>query len=198
MRPNTPHLVVTTKASICYGAHFYASSTLRSTCHGILHTFIACSLLTNTEHTKASRELLRRLLMFYYKAFLSDYAVDGPSGKAMSSQYKGDIPDIFTFDGLIDILSLCNLMELGNVIHYETYTDKGMNSFERRRMITGRTFSRLVKSWLAANIEIHHLHEYPSPVSFEDDIFYPYLASQASALLSYKACAPQHWGPRTR
>lgn len=190
MQPNTPHLVLTPKASICHGGHFYSSSTLRSTCHGIFHTFIACSLLTNTEHTRASRELLRRFLYFYHKAFLSDYVVDGPAGKAMSPDYKGIIPDIFTFDGLLDVLSLCNLMELGNVIHHETYTEDGMKPSEMQRMIRGRAFSQLLRSWLEANIEIHHPQELPSLRSLDKDLFYPYLASQAVALLHYKKRAP--------
>lgn len=190
MRPNTPHLVVTPQASICHGSHFYASSTLRSTCHGILHTFIASSLLTNTEHTTASRELLRRLLGFYLKAFLSGYVVVGPAGKTIAPKYKGNIPDIFTFDGLLDVLSLCNLMDLGNIIHYKTYTAEGMSSSERRRMITGRVKAREVRDWLAANIEIHHPSASPSLKSLDQDVVYPYLCSQAVALVHYKKRAP--------
>lgn len=190
MRPNTPHLVLTPEASICHGGHFYASSTLRSTCHSILHTFVASTLLTNTEHTAASRELLRRLLCFYCKAFQSDYVIEESAEKMMSPAYKGNIPNVYTFEGLIDVLSLCNLMEMGNIIHYKTYTRDGMSSSERRRMIAGRAIARQVRSWLAANVEIHHLHDIPNLRSLEQDVFYPYLSSQVAALLHYKRRAP--------
>lgn len=190
MKPNTPHLVLTPQASICHGGHFYASSTLRSSCHGILHTFIACSLLTNTEHTTASRELLRRLLGFYSKAFFTDYVTIHPTGKTINRKYRGHIPDIFTFDGLLDVLSLCNLMELGNVIHYKTYTTEGMGSSERRRMIMGRIISHQVREWLAANIEIYDPSATTILRSLDRDVFYHYLGSQAAALVHYRKHAP--------
>lgn len=190
MRPNTPHVVMTPEASICHGGHFYASSTLRHTCHGILHTFVACSLLTNTEHTTASRELIGRILFFYYKVFQKDYVAHGPSGKTISPRYRGNIPDIFTFEGLLDVLSLCNLMELGNIIHYKTYTSDGINAEERRKMIAGRACGHQVRKWPAANIEIHHPHETPSLRSLDRDVFYIYLSSQVASLLHYKMRAP--------
>lgn len=130
------------------------------------------------------------MLAFYSKAFQTDYVVDGPAGKAISPVHKGNIPDIFTFDGLLDVFSLCNLMEMGNIIHYKTYTEKGMTLLERRRMIKGRVFSRRVRGWLAANIEIYHPDNHLSPASLEQDVFYPYLASQVAALVSYKKRAP--------
>jgi hypothetical protein len=190
MRPNTPHLVLTPKAAICHGGHFYASSTLRHTCHGVLHTFVACSLLTNTEHTTASRELLRRLLFYYCKAFLSDYLDNGSTGNGISDDYKGNIPDIFTFEGLLDVLSLCNLMELANVTHYKSYTDEGIGTSERHKMITGRACARKIRKWLAANVEIHDPHDVSSLRSLDNDVFYPYLASQTAALVHYKMRAP--------
>lgn len=190
MKPNTPHLVVTPQSSICHGGHYYATSTIRQTCHGIMHTFVACSLLTNTEHTTASRELLRRILFFYFKAFRSNYVVDGPTGKTMSSYYKGNVPDIFTFEGLLDVLSLCNLMELGNIIHHQTYAQGGLDDSERVKMILGRACARQVRKWLETIVEIHHPHEVPSLRSLEQDVFYPYLCSQTASLLHYKKRAP--------
>lgn len=186
MKPNTPHLVLTPTASICHGGHFYPASNLRDIFSCVAHTFTAGSVTTNTEHTSSSRELLQRILYFFLKSFLSNYIIDGPTGKTMSPQYRGNIPDIFSFQGLLDVLSLCNLMELGNVMHYMTYTEKGMDVQQRWRMIAGRVVSRKVKSWLGTVIEIHHPENVPSMKSLEDDVIYPYLCSQVAALLHYK------------
>lgn len=65
MRPNTPHAVYTPDHAICMGGHFYATSTMQSTMFGIIHTFVAGSLLTNTEHL-VSRNLIRRVALFYH------------------------------------------------------------------------------------------------------------------------------------
>lgn len=81
-------------------------------------------------------------------------------------------------------------MELGNIIHYKSYTTEGMGSSERRRMITGRILSQQVRDWLAANVEIYHLSATPSLKSLDQDVFYPYLGSQVAALLHYRKNAP--------
>lgn len=108
----------------------------------------------------------------------------------MNPRYKGKVPDVFTFNGLLDILSICNLMELGNVIHYKSYTQDGLSSTERANVVQGRVFARQVRCWLRNSVEVHHPSETPSLRSFDDDVFYPYLASQAAALRNYKKRAP--------
>jgi hypothetical protein len=96
----------------------------------------------------------------------------------ISDDYKGNIPDIFTFEGLLHVLSLCNLMELANVIHYKSYTDEGIGTSERHKMITGQACAQKIRKWLAANVEIHDPHDVSSLRSLDNDVFYPYLAAQ--------------------
>ena len=66
MRPGTPHAVVTFKASICHGGHFYAMSTIRNTIYGIMHTLVGSNILTNAEHTMDSHMLLQWLVSYVY------------------------------------------------------------------------------------------------------------------------------------
>lgn len=66
MRPNTPHVVFTPDHSICLGGHFYATSTLRETLYGTMHSFIAGDLTTNIEHTKDAFMLLSRMVAFFH------------------------------------------------------------------------------------------------------------------------------------
>ncbi|KAF8228271.1 hypothetical protein L208DRAFT_1050222, partial [Tricholoma matsutake] len=51
MHPGTPHTVITITPSICHGGHCYAASTIQETCISFMITFVANSLLTNTDHT---------------------------------------------------------------------------------------------------------------------------------------------------
>ena len=87
MRPNTPHVVFTAEHSVCMGGHFYATSTLRDTCYGMFHTFIAGSIVTNAQHTKQAFMLLSRMVAFFESHFLttsnsgSDENMDSDIGK---------------------------------------------------------------------------------------------------------------------
>jgi hypothetical protein len=86
MRPNTPHVVFTAEHSVCFGGHFYATSTLRDTCYGMFHTFVAGSIMTNAQHTKNAFMLLSRLIAFFESHFLgsnnihSELDLDDDSG----------------------------------------------------------------------------------------------------------------------
>jgi hypothetical protein len=71
MRPNTPHVVFTAEHSVCLGGHFYSTTTLKDTCYGMYHTFVAGSIVTNAQHTKEAFMLLSRLLAFFENHFLS-------------------------------------------------------------------------------------------------------------------------------
>ena len=62
MRPNTPHAVVTPVPTIVRGGHFYASSTIRDTVYGVLHTFARGMEITNSDNQAACFLLLARLV----------------------------------------------------------------------------------------------------------------------------------------
>jgi len=75
MRPCTPHLVLTPlEPTICSGDQFFATATMRPTCHGILHGFAAGRNITNITHAKATHEMLRRYVTRIIHA--SDHPAD--------------------------------------------------------------------------------------------------------------------------
>jgi hypothetical protein len=47
------------------GGHYYATSTLRDTCYGIIHSFAAGGLVTNSSHSDEAFLLLSRIVAFY-------------------------------------------------------------------------------------------------------------------------------------
>jgi len=69
MRPNTPHVVITTGNSIVYGGHFYSSSNLQDTFYGIVHCLMANNFITNNDHVE-SRRLLMRMMQYFYKCYV--------------------------------------------------------------------------------------------------------------------------------
>jgi hypothetical protein len=64
MLPNTAHFVYGLENSICYGGHFYSTLVMQRTLHGVVHSFMLDTFITNTSHPP-SRQLLRRILVFY-------------------------------------------------------------------------------------------------------------------------------------
>lgn len=76
MRANTPHAVFTPEHSICHGGHFYATSTMRDTFFGVVHTFMSPNALTNTDHPAHSL-ILRRIAAFYHEALVKQEIEDG-------------------------------------------------------------------------------------------------------------------------
>jgi hypothetical protein len=64
MRPGQPHFVYGPEHTIAYGGHFYASCLMQDTLQSVVHNFVLSNFITNTSH-HASRELLRKLLLFF-------------------------------------------------------------------------------------------------------------------------------------
>jgi hypothetical protein len=57
--------VFTLEPSVCRGGHYYATTTLRDTCYGIMHSFASGNICTNTQHTVEAFDLLSRMVSFY-------------------------------------------------------------------------------------------------------------------------------------
>lgn len=70
MRPSTLHAVLGTDSSIVLGRHFYAASTIRRSCFGIVHTFAMEVGITNTLHDDDTRSLLRQFMALWYRHFV--------------------------------------------------------------------------------------------------------------------------------
>jgi hypothetical protein len=94
------------------------------------------------------------------------------------------VPDIKTFEGLLDVLSLCNLMELANIINPKMYGGNSMNR-ERHAMIYGRQIARNLIETIFSVYEL--VDENNKAVSPKSRLILPYLAQQAKCLLTYKA-----------
>jgi hypothetical protein len=84
------------------------------------------------------------------------------------------------FDGIHDVFSLCNLVEMANIVHPSTYSKEGLCPSERLEMIRGRALSQAVVGWVISNYEIED-----SEVTTES-FYWKYLAHQARAVCNAK------------
>ena len=147
MRPNTPHAVLTIEHSICYGGHFYVMSCMTDTLFGMTHAFVADSYITNTHHTK-SRLLLRRMVIFVYQGLVEQaleddgmcfYAKPLPVLSAFCLDPDVEhLPNPAKMDSLMDLISLCIIGVLINVLDFRTYTHRAagekMSEFEKEQL----------------------------------------------------------------
>jgi len=70
--PNTPYFLYSTLNTVCSGGYFFATSTLRDSCYGLLHDFIRGP--PDLRHGYPGPDawtLLRRLVHFYHKNLLA-------------------------------------------------------------------------------------------------------------------------------
>ena len=127
MRPNTPHFVVTPESAICHGGHFYAMSTIQDTVFGIYHTFVAGRNITNTEHTEDACLLLQRLIIHIHNVLVKCSPHLNQPAKPAASH----IPNVSTFQGVVDLFMLCIVMELGDLINPLAYWKKYQCNHDR-------------------------------------------------------------------
>jgi hypothetical protein len=92
------------------------------------------------------------------------------------------VPDVSTFEGLHDLFSLLNIVELSNVLHFGTYVVPSLPAFERKEMIHGRLKAREIVQWVLQN------YTFAGGDSIET-FYWSYLAYQARALLNSKRFA---------
>ena len=130
MRPGVPHFVFGPEDAICYGGHFYTTSLMQMTLQSLVHSFVVGDFVTNITH-HPSRSLLRRIVLLSHIGLVEDrFQPTGMVGSlfqwidltpSTDIEYP-HIPDINTFDGVLDLLSGCILAILGNVLDFRTYS----------------------------------------------------------------------------
>ena len=191
MRPNTPHAVFTPEPSICHGGHFYSTSTMQDTMFGIVNTFMNPSALTNTDHPPHAI-LLRRIAAFYHESLVKQQVRDG----------VGHLPNLTSIDGVLDLLTFCNMMIMANVLDSRTYEPatgstkelmdlhdvNAIPAKERQQMAYARGRCWDILRWFFNKYEI-----YDKELDFAIDGFHEigmgYLAHQGTTILDFKKMA---------
>ena len=89
------------------------------------------------------------------------------------------VPDLSTFEGIHDLFTLCNVIELANAAHPDTYEPPGIPAPDRMLMLHARKQSREIVTWVVANYEFEGQHSI-------DWFYWRYLAYQSRALCRAK------------
>ncbi|KJA20592.1 hypothetical protein HYPSUDRAFT_142053, partial [Hypholoma sublateritium FD-334 SS-4] len=122
MMPGQPHFVFGYAHSICLGGHYYLTSHMQKTLQALVHSFVLHRFLTNTSHP--TRVLLRRMVLFYHMGLIEDEISE-------SDPAASHLPKIDTIDGLMNLLSACVLVILGNVLDFRTYRAPTQEEFKK-------------------------------------------------------------------
>lgn len=189
MRPNTPHFVVTPESAICHGGHFYAMSTIQDTVFGLYHMFVASKKVTNTEHSHDAHLLLRRMVTYLHYVLVKR----GSKLDLSTPPPTPHIPDVSTFEGVLDLLMLCVVMELGDLINPLAYRKKyrhgPKHDYDRLCTIHARGLSRDLRLWWCAR----YMFLDPEKESSIDGglVFKTLLSQHIAALISYKTMAEE-------
>jgi hypothetical protein len=98
------------------------------------------------------------------------------------------LPDPSSFHGIMDILTLSILMELGNVVSFWSYqaTESSESLHERGRMIHARACARELVEWVFSRFELYDPLDPSTPVDGKVDAYWTYLVHHAQLLVAYK------------
>src|SRR6266545_1950929 len=130
MRPGVPHYVYGVENTIIHGGHFYCASQMQATVESLVHTFILSNIILNTFH-HPSRELLCRIVIFWALRLLQHpSSANGIIGTCFSfhllinfsDDEHSHLPNVHTFQSLMDLISSCALAVLGNVLDFRIYS----------------------------------------------------------------------------
>jgi hypothetical protein len=178
MRPATVHFVVTPESAICHGGHAYAMSTMMNTVQGIFATFVGSSVLTNTEHTKPTRHLLERMLIYRHDSLI------------MTSDSEDELSD-YDIDSdhinVHDLLALCVLGEFGEILSPHSY-NQPLDMHEQIFSMYARGCARNLVAWMDQHPE--HFATADGKLS-PGDAFWDMMENCTRTLVEYK-----RWGEK--
>ncbi|PPQ97599.1 hypothetical protein CVT26_002398 [Gymnopilus dilepis] len=113
-RANQPRALYCKDSAIIRGGYFYLTGLMRATSYGIMRNFLS-GMCPPVVHQRYFPRLLRSIADFYRLGLLE--CKINPLDKCYEH-----LPKVHTFEGLSDLLSLCNLLVLANVLDPRTYS----------------------------------------------------------------------------
>jgi hypothetical protein len=149
--------------------------TIQETCYKNFQVFVSGQLNHNSSSLyEDSRRLLIRILIYLHQVYTVHYF----SANSPENNYH-QAPDVFRFDGILDVLTVVNAILLMNVIDPREYgKNKPKTTRERGETLHAQQCAYEIIQWLAGNFILQG-----TITETVDGIFYKYLAHQVKALL---------------
>ncbi|KAL0571279.1 hypothetical protein V5O48_010684 [Marasmius crinis-equi] len=192
IRPCTPHYVLTLENSLCHVAHFLCASTITDTCFSVFHTFTHRKSIANQD-VVARRISFPRMMCFWHDRLLSgqDYFSRPPGTFVVD-----DIPILSSMSGVMDFLSLYNLIQIGSLIWKERYVKKGegMDKTVLLMYELARERGEQILEWLDKNVVIHIVKGDTQDYTIHEDDLPPYKSRLLAIRDEYliRQCASLH------
>jgi hypothetical protein len=164
-------------------------STIQDTVFGLYHMLVASKRVTNTEHSQDAHLLLRRMVTYLHNVLVR-HGSKLDSSTALPTPH---IPNVSTFEGVLDLFMLCIIMELGDLINPLAYKKKHRHGrdHEHDRLCTihARGLARDLRHWWCAR----YMFFDPEQALLIDGglVFDDLLSQHISALISYKTMAEE-------
>jgi hypothetical protein len=162
---------------------------MQDTMFGIVNTFTSPDALTNTDH-RPHGILLRRIAAFYHDILVKKRIEDG--------EYElGHVPNLTSFEGVLDLFTFCNLIILANVLDCRTYEPgpggvkdedhdvNGIPAKERYEMAYARGRCWDIFRWFFSKYEIFE-KESGLAIDGFTEVAMRYLSDQGSTILEFK------------
>ncbi|KAL0058437.1 hypothetical protein AAF712_014898 [Marasmius tenuissimus] len=193
MPPNTPHIVVTVEDSIVEGGHFFCSSTIQKTCFGLFHACVALSHVTNNTHETA-RYVLANISNYWSHTIINSQKYHAALDSRVFDPTL-DTPILTTNNGLLDFITLSNVMSLGTALcseHYDVLVLDGEEKRKAQLKLSGDWIPLYSKACLLAQEALDWFHQHFNVVSSSsgedcwDDLRYGYLVDQARTLINHR------------
>jgi len=102
-----------------------------------------------------------------------DWSLDDP---------RWHLPDLASFDGILNVCSLFFLLELGNALAPWSYGEK--NNTERHRLMYARKRARILRHWFFNHYKL--LDKNNNIVDYKRAFYWPYLLQITCVLVGYK------------
>ncbi|KAJ3499945.1 hypothetical protein NLJ89_g10004 [Agrocybe chaxingu] len=121
LRPNTPHMIYFAADSICHVSHFYATSTMQDSFVAILQSFVLGEHISDAARPR-TRRFIQRLIHFYHRSYVQEKVPED------DDEDLGHLPHLNTYASVFDVVAVCVLGILANVLDPRTYVYPGQKT----------------------------------------------------------------------
>lgn len=102
------------------------------------------------------------------------------------------LPDLDTCDGVLDLMTVCILTEMANVLNMKTYTEEKMSHAGRVECRAARAKTRHLMEWFFCTYELID-EETQQTLDARDDVYWAYMARVAKCVDDSMDAAPEGW-----
>ncbi|THV05924.1 hypothetical protein K435DRAFT_789933 [Dendrothele bispora CBS 962.96] len=126
--------------------------TIQDTSYSLFHNLVQDDILTNTSHP-GHRLLLSNILLYWANMIMDE------SADYLSAPHQPHLPDLTSYSGIVDLLSLINIVKMGSLLWPEQYGDNDpMDPTHMKAYHYAKSQADNLCSWFDTYCQILNLH----------------------------------------